>query len=82
MMGLVQAPLLSQTAAGVSVSVAHEGAPQSLVASGNVHAVADAPSQVAWQAPVPSHLKRPPWGAPDGSVVQVPTLPMTSHAWH
>jgi hypothetical protein len=48
-----------------------------------VQAVALAPLQVPPQAdPVPVHAVRPPCGAPLGTVVQVPGLLTTSHAWH
>jgi hypothetical protein len=47
---------------------------------GKPHALADEPSHVPWQVPLPAHAPRAPCGWPDVTVVQVPRL--TSHAWH
>jgi hypothetical protein len=62
--------------------LAQEGVPQSVFESGNPHASGALPLHVAWQAPAPSQWKRPPCGWPEVTVVQVPTLSVTSHAWH
>jgi len=41
-----------------------------------------APVQLPPQVPEPAHAARDPCGGPDGTVVQVPCTPATSHAWH
>lgn len=53
-----------------------------MVALAYEQAVGLVPSQVAAQAPKPGQAARPPCGKSPVSVVQVPSEPATSQAWH
>jgi hypothetical protein len=76
------APAPSQVAAVVALPPLQRAAVQTVVTPGSVHAVALAPLQLPWHGPAPAQATRLPCGAPLGTVVHVPTLPTTSHAWH
>jgi hypothetical protein len=68
----------------VSTPSTHVFAPQLLLPVGYLQPVGSTPLQVAphsLPAPVPPHAARAPCGGPL-TVVQVPTLPVASHAWH
>jgi hypothetical protein len=80
----VQAPAPLQAPTLVCTPLAHDPLPHAFEVPGKVHAVGFTPSQNALQVPVPAHAaRRPPdvWAAPL-TATQVPTLPVTSHAWH
>ncbi len=54
-----------------------------VVEPGYPHAVALDPLQVPPQVvPTPAHAVRVPCGCPELTVVQLPSAPGTSHAWH
>jgi hypothetical protein len=55
---------------------------QTVEVPGNAPHDVGLPLHCASQTPVPVHFARTPCGCPLESVEQVPTLPVTSHAWH
>jgi len=67
----------------VCTPVEHDAEPHAVPVPGNVHAVWLVPSQYAPHVPLPVHAVRRPvvWAGPV-TATQVPTLPVTSHAWH
>jgi hypothetical protein len=77
-----QVPVPLHDAASVITPSVQDKARHWTAASGYAHAAGSLPSQAPPQA-VPSvvHAWRAPCGEPI-TVVQVPTLPDTSHAWH
>jgi hypothetical protein len=78
-----QVPVPLQTDAVVSTPAWQSASPHAFERPGNVHDVALTPSQVAAQALTPAQGWRPPCGSsPATTVVQVPTLGITSQAWH
>ncbi len=81
----MQAPAPLQAPTGVAVPAAHEAVPQTSDAEGYWQVVS-LPSHVAPQVPLPEQAVRGVplalgWTAPT-TVVQVPTFPVASHAWH
>jgi hypothetical protein len=81
--GVAHPPAPSQKAMLVKMPEAHDAAAQLVdVPLIEAHLVRSAPSQVAWQTPVPAHAVRVlPCTAP-ATATHVPTLPPTSHASH
>jgi hypothetical protein len=78
-----QVPCPLHVEAWVSTPFKHRGKPHAFERPGNVQASFFTPSHVAAQALTPAHGWRPPCGwPPAGTVVHLPTVGMTSHAWH
>jgi hypothetical protein len=64
------------------VALEHVCVRQLVDAPGYVQAVAVPPHMPPHAVPSVAHAARDPCGAPDVSVVHVPTWPVASHAWH
>jgi hypothetical protein len=78
-----QEPLWLQLAGRVATALLHEGARHWVEEPGKSQAFGLAPSQTPLQAELsPTQAVRVPCGAPAVTVVQVPSVPATSHAWH
>jgi hypothetical protein len=67
-------------AASVSVPDAHDWLRQVVDDPGYVQAVGLPPHAPPHAVPSVAHGARDPWGAPEGTVVQTPGDPFTSHA--
>jgi hypothetical protein len=76
-----QAPLLLQYEAGMC-PLAEQLSFWQILSVGILHAVALEPSHSPWHTPVPGQAVRLPRGAPEVTVLHVPTLPFSAQAWH
>jgi hypothetical protein len=78
-----QAPSALQLTATVATPLVHDAGAHCVLPPGKSHDVALVPSQVPPQSePLPAQVGRRPCGSPEVSVVQLPTWPATSQAWH
>jgi hypothetical protein len=73
--------LPSQAGAAVAEPLLQLAAPHVVALPGYTHENAFQTAQLPAHGPLPAHAARPPCGAPL-TVVQVPSEPGTSHAWH